>query len=136
MSPSRSAIGRPPYFVGLARWSRGARSGRAGWMPVTASRRRPLRSLPGTSRIGQAGGGGGAGEGVGGGGGGDRELDDLRPAAAVALVELLAADLGEIELHRRIEPVDIVVEADDLAYLRAVVGANHLEHAVQHLLDG
>jgi hypothetical protein len=39
----------------------------------------------------------------------DGERDDLGPAAAVALVERLAADLREVELDRGVEAVDVVV---------------------------
>ena len=66
----------------------------------------------------------------------DGERDDLGPAAAVLLVERLAADLREVELHRGVEAVDVVVEADELLDPLLVVGADHLHHAVEHLLDG
>jgi ribosomal protein S11 len=45
----------------------------------------------------------------------DGERDDLGPAAAVPLVEGLAADLGEVELDRGVQAVHVVVKADDLS---------------------
>ncbi len=65
----------------------------------------------------------------------DRERHDVGPAAALALVQRLARDLRQVELHRRVEVVDDVVLLAQALGQRAVVGLQHGEHAGQHVLD-
>src|SRR6185369_6893610 len=64
----------------------------------------------------------------------DGKRDDLGPAPAVLLLQHLLADLREVELHRGVEAIHVVVELDHLLGEHRVVGADHLQHAVEHLL--
>ena len=50
-------------------------------------------------------------------------------------LERLARDLRQVELHRRVQVVDDVVHLADSLGEHAIVGAEHRQHAVQHLLD-
>ena len=65
----------------------------------------------------------------------DRERHDVGPAPAFLLVERLARDLREVELHRGVQLVDDVVLLPQPRGQRAVVGLHDRQHAVQHVLD-
>jgi hypothetical protein len=64
----------------------------------------------------------------------DGEGHDLGPAAALALVQRLAADLRQVQLDRGVQLVHHVVHALHLARELAVVRAHRLEHPAEHPL--
>ncbi len=66
----------------------------------------------------------------------DRELDDLGPAPGFAGVERLAADLCQVALDRGIQAVDLVVAPTQRFGKLRVVGAQHGQQAVEHVLHG
>ncbi len=65
----------------------------------------------------------------------DGQLDDLGPAPAVALAQVLAGHARQVQLDRRVERVDVVVELADLLAQQRVAAAGHLQQVDQHLLD-
>ena len=66
----------------------------------------------------------------------DGERHDLHGAAALALVERVARELGDVELDRLVEPVDDIVQARHVAGELAVVGHQRGHDLAQHGLDG
>ena len=65
----------------------------------------------------------------------DRKRDDVGPAATLFLLQRLAADLGQVELDRRVKVIDDVVHLAQALREGTVVGPEHGQHAGQHLLD-
>src|SRR5690606_3401722 len=65
----------------------------------------------------------------------DREADDVRPAAALVLVQGLARNLDQVVLDCRIQVVDGVVQIAHLFRELQVVGLDHVQHAAQHPFD-
>ena len=65
----------------------------------------------------------------------DGEADDVGPAPAFLLVELLARDLGQVVLDGRVQPVHGVVHLAQVLRQLQVVGPDDRHHAAQHGLD-
>ena len=65
----------------------------------------------------------------------DRQFDGLGPASAVALVQVVARHARQVQLDRRVERIDVVVETAHLAGQLLVAGVDQHQQVLQHLLD-
>ena len=65
----------------------------------------------------------------------DGERNDFHGAAAVALVEALARDLGDVKFYRLVEPVDGVIHARQFCDKFSIIRHQRGDGLPQHRFD-